>query len=189
MLTKSGEEEKNEQMSLSPSGPKELLEYAIRLCSENNQRMGKIATADDARRVAEGIVSRASVGGVEPVGVAFLRQQTTSSPSASGIHFTPQRREESLTRDDPKRRAVDANDSLPSLKRRGPPTRAVDCPYCTEPDRRFCPESGRRHETAEEKSQRLWRTMFRYVQFSCRVACVERLEKLNTCSEEFYIEL
>ncbi len=63
------------------------------------------------------------------------------------------------------------------------------CRYCDEPWRRFCPESGRRHETREERTRRLWRIMWRQQQFISKMTNLARLEKPNTCEEEYYVEI
>ena len=172
-------------MSLSPSGPKELLDYALRLCAENSQRMGAIASGDNARLAALGIVAHASATSASvPLGVTLAQMHPPLSPTRLA---TPQR--------SPAVAAAAARTTGPqsaaaaSLKQQSPPTALADCPYCNEPSRPFCPESGRRHETHEERGMRLWRVMFRFLQFSSRVAQVERLSNPNTCSEEFYIEL
>ncbi len=164
-------------MSLSPSSPKELLDYALRLCAENSQRMGMIASAEDARRCALGIVASASVSSQAPLGVALQHMPPSLSPPR---RTTPQRTAV---------RGPETPHVAASLKKKSPPTSLASCAYCDEPSRPFCPESGRRHETKDERSHRLWRFMFRWLQFSSRVAHVERLAKPNTCSEEFYIEL
>jgi hypothetical protein len=76
-----------------------------------------------------------------------------------------------------------------ALKQPGPASALGDCPYCQEPHKRFCPESGRRHESPDDKVRRMWQALFRQVQFSSRMASLARLDKPNTCAEEFYVEI
>jgi hypothetical protein len=166
-------------MSLSPSNPKDLLDYALRLCADNSHRMNAIASSDDARRVALGIVADATAAsaGSAPLGLELLRRPPALSSPLQRAPVAPTNANSSAT------------SSNISLKKQSPGTGLARCPYCDDPGRRFCPESGRRHETGVERSQRLWRSMFRSIQFSCRISSAERLEKPNTCSEEFFVEL
>jgi len=63
------------------------------------------------------------------------------------------------------------------------------CPYCNEPSSRFCKESGKRHETALERVKRRWHTVFRQLSVVGKLVNMTRLQKSNTCAEEFFVSL
>lgn len=175
------------------SDPHTVLVEAQRLCNENAAAIsGSVRTLSDARLFAKKLLADVSLRSTEPLGVALLRMK----PAAQGgpglellASMMPQA--EALAENSPVSAAAPAakNATEQLLRQQGPSSKLLECPYCTEPWRRFCPECGRRHETQSEKSIRLWRTMFRQLQFSGKIASAARLEKPNTCAEEFYVEL
>jgi len=63
------------------------------------------------------------------------------------------------------------------------------CPYCTEPSSRYCKETGRRHETTEERAYRHWRHLYRQLQIASNFIDTARLNKPNTCCEDYSVEL
>lgn len=65
----------------------------------------------------------------------------------------------------------------------------AECPYCKEPASRFCKESGRRHETPEEKANRRWKHIFRQMAMMSSFVSNVRMKKKNTCIENGAVEL
>ena len=63
------------------------------------------------------------------------------------------------------------------------------CPYCKEPTSRFCKETGRRHETPEEKANRRWKHIFRQYSLASSFVSNVRLSKKNTCLDQEAVEL
>ena len=63
------------------------------------------------------------------------------------------------------------------------------CPYCKEPASRFCKETGRRHETPEEKANRRWKHIFRQYSLASSFVSNVRLSKKNTCLDQDAVEL
>eukprot|EP00672_Neobodo_designis_P008494 CAMPEP_0174855262 /NCGR_PEP_ID=MMETSP1114-20130205/32860_1 /TAXON_ID=312471 /ORGANISM="Neobodo designis, Strain CCAP 1951/1" /LENGTH=182 /DNA_ID=CAMNT_0016089997 /DNA_START=46 /DNA_END=594 /DNA_ORIENTATION=- len=63
------------------------------------------------------------------------------------------------------------------------------CSYCDTPSTRFCKETGRRHESGEERSLRLWRHMYRQLHVASNLISTARLEKKNTCVEDYAVDL
>ena len=76
-------------------------------------------------------------------------------------------------------------------KKASPPQEECNrtCIYCNEPSSRYCKETGRRHENAEERANRQWKTMFRQLAMASQFVNKARLNKPNTCVEDFGIEL
>ena len=54
---------------------------------------------------------------------------------------------------------------------------------------RFYKDSGKRHETPEERAYRRWRTTFRQLATVGKFVSMARLQKKNTCAEEFSVSL
>lgn len=65
----------------------------------------------------------------------------------------------------------------------------AECPYCDTPFTKFCHESGRRHETPEEKAERRWKHLFRQMAMMSSFVSNVRLSKKNTMVEEASVEL
>lgn len=64
------------------------------------------------------------------------------------------------------------------------------CRYCNEPSSRFCKETGRRHETREDRARRQWKQLFQLLYNTNRfLRATGRLRQENSCVEEFFIEL
>ena len=63
------------------------------------------------------------------------------------------------------------------------------CSYCDTPSTRFCKETGRRHESGDERSVRLWRHMYRQLHVASNLISTARLEKKNTCVEDYAVDL
>ena len=72
---------------------------------------------------------------------------------------------------------------------RGPSGKSAGCFYCNEPTSRFCKETGRRHENGTEKAIRQWRRIYRQLALASSFVSSARLAKVNTCVEEYTIEL
>ncbi len=68
-------------------------------------------------------------------------------------------------------------------------SRLESCPYCQEPSSRFCKETGRRHETTDEKGERRWKHIFRQLSLASSFVSNVRLSKKNTCLESEGVEL
>lgn len=68
-------------------------------------------------------------------------------------------------------------------------SRLEACAYCNEPSSRYCKETGRRHETSGERATRLWRTIFRQLQCASHFIDTARLNKPNSCVEDYAVEL
>lgn len=64
-----------------------------------------------------------------------------------------------------------------------------ECPYCKEPASRFCKETGRRHETPDEKAERRWKHVFRQLSLASSFVSNVRLSKKNSCIEDQGVEL
>ena len=189
-------------MSLRPIDPTKALLFAKGVCSKNAAEINAAAgTSEEARLVAKQMLADLSLQyTAEPIGVALMKGDIAvpAAPASSSkgdiLEGTAMSPHSAVGAPDggrsPRRdtREVDGNDTQDQLRVRGPASALVSCPYCDEPYRRFCPESGRRHETQDERASRLWRTMFRQIQFSAKMVSAARLEKPNTCAEEFYIE-
>eukprot|EP00388_Colpodella_angusta_P007191 GDKJ01020527.1.p1 GENE.GDKJ01020527.1~~GDKJ01020527.1.p1 ORF type:complete len:170 (-),score=5.21 GDKJ01020527.1:28-537(-) len=79
--------------------------------------------------------------------------------------------------------------STTSSRRSGGKGKSLECFYCNEPRSRFCKETGRRHESGLEKAMRQWRRIYRQLSLAASFVSSARLSKLNTCVEEFAIEL
>lgn len=73
----------------------------------------------------------------------------------------------------------------------GPAPNPTDrqCPYCDDAGTRYCKNTGRRHETPEEKSVRLWRHMYKQLVIASNFINTARLAKKNTCVEDYAVEL
>jgi hypothetical protein len=168
-------------MVFTPFSAREVLAAARQLCRENKEEVAAAIDEETANVAAAKIVADANMhDSSQPIGVAIAAAlQRAGRESANADTVT----EAAAAAGPPLTEAERA------LKRKGPASSLSDCPYCTDPSRRFCPESGRRHETSEERGQRLWRAMFRQLQFHSRMADLGRLEKPNTCAEEFYVEI
>eukprot|EP00759_Apiculatamorpha_spiralis_P006091 PhF_6_TR13593/c0_g1_i1/m.21749 len=82
-----------------------------------------------------------------------------------------------------------ARTSLETAKRKVSCSSLKACPYCDEPSTRFCKESGKRHETPEERAKRRWRTTFRQLATANKFVSFARLQKVNTCAEVFTVNL
>lgn len=63
------------------------------------------------------------------------------------------------------------------------------CPYCNEAWSRFCKETGRRHETSEERAERRWKHLFRRMSLAASFIDNSRLQKKNTCEEDYSVEI
>ncbi len=163
-----------------PSGSSELLRAAEALCAQHSSVIASDAVDEPsavavARRILTDTAAQNSstTAGLTESVVPSLRIPAGSAAGQSSGH-TP-------------RRATMTPRS--TLKGASPLTNVMECPYCTDSRRRFCPESGRRHETKEERARRFWRTIVRQTQFSRSMASTTRLAQENTCAEEFYIEM
>jgi hypothetical protein len=70
-----------------------------------------------------------------------------------------------------------------------PPPGVFACPYCDDGATRYCKNTGRRHEDADGKARRQWRHLFRQLQIANTFIDTARLNKANTCTEDFAVEL
>lgn len=164
-------------MVLTPVSSAELLLAAQQLCRENPLEAASATDAESARVAAAKIVADAAL-------------HTPAKPIGISIAETVQRARAAMQNGSGAATASSAGSACDrALRRRGPSSTLRSCPYCNDSTRRFCPESGRRHESAAERSVRLWRTLYRQMQFSSRMANLTRLDKPNTCAEEFYVEI
>jgi hypothetical protein len=195
-------------MPLYPIDPLKALAFASNSCREHSSRIHQAATnSAEAKIVAKQMLADLALQhDSESIGVKLLKSEiavpiNAKQGSSSGdiLEATAMSAHSDIgaphhgvmkpSRSEGADQIDMTQSSSTALKTNGPSSNLVDCPYCDEPYRPFCPESGRRHETAEEKCQRMWRTLFRQLQFSAKMASAKRLEKPNTCAEEFYIEL
>lgn len=160
-------------MTTHPSSPTDLIRLAESLCAQHAAIINADANDESsASLVAQRILNdAASKSSAMPVGV-LPRLSLATAIGASGGGSGP-------TSTTPRS----------GLKQASPVTRLKDCPYCNDSRRRFCPESGRRHETDDERALRYWRMIVRQLQFSTTVASAARLNQENTCAEEFFVEL
>jgi hypothetical protein len=156
-------------MVFTPLSTQQVLQAARQLCAEHPAEVAAAVDSATALVAARKIVADASLGDMRrPLGLTLAAATNRSAGEREGTALPAAQR---------------------TLRRSGPKSTLDSCPYCTEPGRRFCPESGRRHETADERSLRLWRTLYRQMQFHSRMANVARLDKPNTCAEEFFVEI
>lgn len=87
-------------------------------------------------------------------------------------------------------RNLDAKSSAAvSPARSGSFSRMEACFYCTEPTSRYCKETGRRHENPEQRAKRQWRQLYRQMALASTFVSTARLSKVNTCVEEYAIDL
>jgi hypothetical protein len=63
------------------------------------------------------------------------------------------------------------------------------CPYCSEPSSRYCKETGRRHQNAEERALLYWKRCYRQFALASQFVSSARLAKKNTCVEDYAVEL
>ncbi|CUG85644.1 Hypothetical protein, putative [Bodo saltans] len=63
------------------------------------------------------------------------------------------------------------------------------CPYCSEPTSRYCKETGRRHQNAEERALLYWKRCYRQFALASQFVSSARLAKKNTCVEDYAVEL
>lgn len=63
------------------------------------------------------------------------------------------------------------------------------CPYCSEPTSRYCKETGRRHQGAEERALLYWKRCYRQFALASQFVSSARLAKKNTCVEDYAVEL
>jgi hypothetical protein len=63
------------------------------------------------------------------------------------------------------------------------------CAYCDEFTTRFCKNTGRRHETQEQRAVRLWKHIYRQFHVASNFISTARLEKKNTCVEDYAVDL
>ena len=73
--------------------------------------------------------------------------------------------------------------------RKSSSARGEECFYCTEPGSRYCKETGRRHETVQQRASRQWRQLYRQMALASTFVSTARLAKVNTCVEEYAIDL
>jgi hypothetical protein len=167
-------------MVFTPFSAREVLAAARQLCRENKGDVSSAVDEETAHVAAAKIVADATMqDSSAPVGVAIagaLQRAGRESENADAVTEAAAA-------------APSLTEAERALKRKGPASTLASCPYCSDPSRRFCPESGRRHETEDERGVRLWRAMYRQLQFHSRMADLGRLEKPNTCAEEFYVEI
>ena len=181
-------------MALFPFSAKDVLSAAQQLCVENPEATQSATSPDAAHLAAQKIVADANaINTAMPIGVAIAAANDRRLTTLKKRDGSPGRATNGADGDGD----ADAvgGERAPTTARgllkesHGKKSTLPDCPYCSEPHRRFCPESGRRHETAEEKATRLWRTMYRQSLFSLRLAAASRINEENTCAEEFFVEI
>lgn len=70
-----------------------------------------------------------------------------------------------------------------------PPESTFQCPYCTEPSSRYCKETGRRHQSPEQRALEYWRKIYRRFALASQFITSARLSKRNSCIEDYSVEL
>lgn len=63
------------------------------------------------------------------------------------------------------------------------------CAYCREPSTRYCKETGRRHESEKERAVRMWKHIYRQMHVASNFISTARLEKPNSCLEDYAVDL
>ena len=158
-----------------PQPADEVLAAAIRLVQASTGEMHADACpADTASRIIRKFICTHH----QLPGVASLQNSNLGLPVLPSLSL--EQNSSNIHRDDI---------STWDLRRSGRPSQLRSCPYCAEPYRRFCPESGRRHETKEERCERLWRTLYRQTQFAGQMVSHRVVDSKNTCVEVFIVDL
>lgn len=162
----------------------EAMEVAKHMCARHPDLVRSVGPTQTARDVALKIFLQEIASRPEEL------SSIAASPQRTALNFT------SIDEQSPAQSPVqsdrhDVPDVSPSNPARSNSAAATDrtCFYCDDASTSFCKNTGRRHETIEEKNLRLWRHIYRQLHVASNFISTARLEKKNTCVEEFEVEL
>ena len=170
--------------------------------------MFNVQSAEDALRVAKelcsrhaGIVDAGNDREARDVALRVVLAEVMSPGSTTDVgspeakrHFDrePTSQDASPARalnDTPSPKLLSPTDKSPNSTRSRRSSCPESCFYCTEPSSRYCKETGRRHETPQQRASRQWRQLYRQMALASTFVSTARLAKVNTCVEEFAIDL
>lgn len=162
----------------------EAMAVAKEMCRRHPELVRTAGTAHTARDVALKIfLQEVACNAEELSSIASSPRRDRSTPRAPAEAATPSPAK--THHSDPMTPAQVLASSSPRAEGSALP----NCNYCNEPETRYCKNTGRRHETPQQRSVRLWKHIYRQLQVASNFISTARLEKKNTCVEEFAVEL